>query len=238
MQQKMNKSLCIWVIFVCFSCKNTPALEQTILISDTITSDEIVAPDLNPIVKKKPEYDTALWADIAILIPDIVQDIKYATEENFTKKQIYDCPRCLLRKDAALALKNAFELVYQAGYGLKVFDCYRPAPYQQRLWDVMPDKRYVAPPWKGSMHSRGGAVDLTLIYLDSKKEVNMGTPYDFFGKEAHPAYKSLPDSTLQHRKLLTQCMTDAGFRPITSEWWHFDFGSSQAKLEDFLWECE
>ena len=121
---------------------------------------------------------------------------------------------------------------------MKVFDCYRPAPYQQRLWDVMPDKRYVAPPAKGSMHSRGAAVDLTLIYSHNNEEVDMGTPYDYFGKEAHPAYRGLPDSTLQHRKLLTRCMTEAGFRPITSEWWHFDFGTSQAKLESFLWECE
>lgn len=238
MQQKMNKSLYIWILMLCLSCKNAPAPQQTILISDTIGVDENLPPDSDLNLMQKPDYDTVLWVDIAILVPEIVHDIKYATSDNFTKKQIYNCPRCLLRKDAGKALKKAYEFAHKAGYGMKVFDCYRPAPYQQRLWDVMPDKRYVAPPWKGSMHSRGGAVDLTLVYPETKAEVDMGTPYDFFGKEAHPAYKGLPDSTLQHRQLLTKCMTDAGFRPITSEWWHFDYGSSNAKLADFLWECE
>ncbi|MBK7426590.1 MAG: M15 family metallopeptidase [Saprospiraceae bacterium] len=182
MQQRINKALYLWILVPSLACNNAPSSEQSILMSDTITEFENVSAQLDTIREQKLDYDTAYWIDIADFIPDIIHDIKYATNDNFTNKQIYDCPRCLLRKDSGKALKKAFETARIAGYGMKVFDCYRPAPYQQRLWDVMPDKRYVAPPAKGSMHSRGAAVDLTLIYSHNNEEVDMGTPYDYFGK--------------------------------------------------------
>lgn len=166
----------------------------------------------------------------------ITIDIKYATKNNFTKKIIYPCGRCYLRPEVAEKIVKAHEwLQKEHGLGLKMFDCYRPRPAQQRLWDVVPDPDYVTPPAKGSMHNRGLAVDLTLV--DAKgKELNMGTPYDFFGKEAHTDNISLPAEVLKNRNLLKQALTAQGFSGIRTEWWHFSLNIS-APLSDWEWPC-
>ena len=166
----------------------------------------------------------------------ITIDIKYATKDNFTKKVIYPCGRCYLRPEVADKIVKAHEwLQKKHGLGLKMFDCYRPRPAQQRLWDVVPDPDYVTPPAKGSMHNRGLAVDLTLV--DAKgKELDMGTPYDFFGKEAHTDNTSLPAEVLKNRNLLKQALTAQGFSGIRTEWWHFSLNIS-APLSDWEWPC-
>lgn len=168
----------------------------------------------------------------------IVVDIKYATDSNFTGKVIYDCAKCMLRDDVAAYLTMLQKHLSENYHlGLKVFDCYRPKPYQQRLWDIVPDARYVTPPAKGSMHSRGMAVDITLV--DSLgNELDMGTAYDYFGKEAHINYTALPTQVLDNRKFLREYMMKYGFEPITSEWWHFSYSKSMYELEDFVWQCD
>ncbi len=120
--------------------------------------------------------------------------------------------------------------------GLKMFDCYRPRPYQQRLWDKVPNPDYVTPPAKGSMHSRGAAVDLTIVDAQGK-ELDMGTPYDFFGKEAHYDYTQLPAAVLANRRLLRQTMEAVGFRGIRTEWWHFSYQGKNYELSDYVWPC-
>lgn len=184
-----------------------------------------------------PSSLPADFADVAVQEPGIKIDIRYANANNFTKKQIYDCPRCLLRPIVADALAKAHRSLKTKGYGLKVFDCYRPRPYQQRLWDAVPDANYVTPPTKGSMHSRGAAVDLTIVDSNGK-ELDMGTPYDFFGREAHTDYLNLPQNTLANRKLLRETMEAAGFKGIRTEWWHFSFRGNTFPLSDYTWECE
>lgn len=177
------------------------------------------------------------WKELDESLGFIV-DIRYATEDNFTKKKIYDCGRCFLRESAADALiKLNEELAKKRDYKIKLFDCYRPSPYQQRLWDVVPDPKYVMPPHKGSMHSRGLAVDLTLV--DAKgNELDMGTPFDFFGPEAHTD-KIFPDAQVQyHRNLLQTLMKKHGFEGIRTEWWHFSLREKNAELADWLWPCE
>ncbi len=188
--------------------------------------------------RKVAGLDAAKWTDVAELDKSIVLDIKYATEDNFTKSKIYDCPRCFLRPEAAVAIAKAHEkLQKERGYGLKMFDCYRPRPYQQRLWDKVPNPDYVTPPKKGSMHSRGAAVDLTIV--DKKgKELDMGTPYDFFGEKAHTDFKDLPEKVLQNRILLKKTLESVGFKGIRTEWWHFSFGKKDYELSSDLWECE
>ncbi len=190
-------------------------------------------------VKAEKESTSAneLKSDFKEIAASIAIDIKYATKDNFTKKQIYPCGRCYLRPDAALAIEKAHQLLQSKyNYGLKMFDCYRPRPAQQRLWDVVPNPDYVTPPAKGSMHNRGLAVDLTIV--DSKgKDLDMGTPYDFFGKEAHTDNPSLPSQVLTNRQLLTSIMKDVGFSGIRTEWWHFSFNSSAA-LSDWEWPCK
>jgi D-alanyl-D-alanine dipeptidase len=163
-------------------------------------------------------------------------DIKYATKDNFTKKQIYPCGKCYLRAPAAQAIKKANEILKKKyNYSLKMFDCYRPRPAQQRLWDAVPNADYVTPPSKGSMHNRGLAVDLTIVD-DNGKDLDMGTPYDFFGIEAHTDNMSLPKKVLENRKLLTSVMKEVGFNGIRTEWWHFSYTAS-AELSDWEWSC-
>jgi D-alanyl-D-alanine dipeptidase len=170
------------------------------------------------------------------LDPSIVLDIRYATANNFTETQIYDCPACLLRPEAAEALVKAHKKLQARGLGIKVYDCYRPQPYQQRLWDKVPNPDYVTPPAKGSMHSRGAAVDLTIV--DAKgQELDMGTAYDFFGKEAHVDYTNLPSNVLRNRRLLRETLESVGFKGIRTEWWHFSFQSKTWPLSDYVWPC-
>ncbi|MFN0216424.1 MAG: D-alanyl-D-alanine dipeptidase [Saprospiraceae bacterium] len=177
------------------------------------------------------------FVDVTKLDPSIKLDIKYATSDNFTKSKIYDCPLCLLRPEAAEALVKAHKTLKKKGLGLKMFDCYRPKPYQQRLWDKVPNPDYVTPPSKGSMHSRGAAVDLTIV--DEKgNELDMGTPYDFFGPEAHTDNFSLPKNVLTNRKILRDIMESAGFKGIRTEWWHFSYQGKKWPLSDYVWPCD
>jgi len=103
------------------------------------------------------DYDTSQWTEMVRLDSTIRLDLRYATDNNFMKQVIYDCGRCFYRPEVARALLKVHQDLKPQGLGLKMYDCYRPGPYQQRLWDVLPDARYVANPKRGSLHSRGAA---------------------------------------------------------------------------------
>lgn len=168
----------------------------------------------------------------------ILLDIRYATENNFTKQKIYDCPRCFFRKEVGekiLAIHQ--DLKERYGFGIKLFDCYRPSEYQKKLWEIVPDENYVTHPSKGSVHSRGMAVDLTIVDKNGK-ELNMGTSFDFFGKEAHSDNQDLPDNVLKNRQLLKKIMEIYGFKGIRTEWWHYSYRSLKGGLEKWTWDCE
>ncbi len=177
------------------------------------------------------------FVELIRLDPSIRIDIRYATADNFTQSKIYDCPRCFLRPEAARALVKAHQALQRQGLGLKLFDCYRPRPYQQRLWAKVPNPDYVTPPAKGSMHSRGAAVDLTLVDATGK-ELDMGTPYDYFGKEAHYDHTQLPTAVLTNRRLLRRTLEAAGFQGIRTEWWHFSYRKGNFPLSEVVWECK
>ncbi len=153
----------------------------------------------------------------------IVQDVRYATENNFTHTVLYKNNKVYLRKIVADSLRKANRYFKKKfNYRIKIFDGYRPLSVQKYMWKIMPDKRYVAPPNKGSRHNRGAAVDVTLV--DSLgTQLNMGTEYDNFTQKAHPTFKNLPKQILLNRKILSDGMQKFGFHPINSEWWHFDF---------------
>ena len=183
-----------------------------------------------------PGYDTTQWTELITLDATIRIDIRYATDNNFVGEKMYDCGRCFLRPEAAEAMVNAQAILKKKGLGLLMFDCYRPRPYQQRLWDKVPDPRYVTPPQKGSMHNRGLAVDLTLI--DSRgKMLDMGTDYDFFGERAYQTFTNLPSDVLNNRKILNETMEAVGFQPIRTEWWHFSLRGISYDLSDMVWPC-
>ena len=171
------------------------------------------------------------------LSPDFVYELKYATLDNFLKQAVYDCGECYLRKSTAEALVKANEAFKQLGYRIKLFDCYRPLSVQKKMWKILPGTHYVANPAKGSKHNRGAAVDLTLV--DAKgKELNMGTPFDFFGKEAHHTYTQHSKEVLENRKLLKETLDKYNFKSIYSEWWHYEYRPEmQSKVENFEWQC-
>ena len=150
---------------------------------------------------------------------------------------MYNCGKCFLRPEVAEAIVKAQKKLEKKGYGLKMFDCYRPRPFQQRLWDKVPDDRYVTNPKKGSMHNRGAAVDLTLVDKNGK-ELDMGTPFDFFGEKAYQTCTDLPKNVLENRKLLNTTLESVGFKTIRTEWWHFSYTKKKYALSDWLWDCK
>jgi zinc D-Ala-D-Ala dipeptidase len=160
------------------------------------------------------------------LIPGIVLDIRYATTNNFTGKQLYPVAKCYLRKEAAEGLKEVQNDLHEKGYALKIFDAYRPLSVQKKMWEVYPHEGFVANPAKGSRHNRGAAVDLTLIKLDGT-EVSMPTGYDDFTQKAHRRYMDLPEDVIKNRELLTDVMRRHGYHGLPTEWWHFDFRNSE-----------
>jgi len=182
------------------------------------------------------DHDTTKWKELTYGDGFII-DIKYATTDNFVKEAVYPCGRCFLKTAAAQALMNVRDELKNEGYKLKLFDCYRPRPVQQKLWNKVPNPDYVARPSEGSMHNRGVAVDLTLTDKFGK-ELDLGTPYDFFGPRAHHDYTELPVKILGLREKLKSIMEIHGFSSIRTEWWHYSLSSGSYPLEDWQWDCQ
>lgn len=212
--------------------------EETGQLPDTTTLDTIAtAPVMEEAAPPIPDYDTLEWADLHLLDESIAIDMRYATENNFVEEKMYECGRCFLRPEVAKKVVKVHKVLQEKGLGLKMFDCYRPRPIQWKLWEKVPDKRYVSDPRKGSMHNRGAAVDLTIVDAQGK-QLEMGTTYDFFGPEAWSTYQDLPDSVLANRQLLKGLLEAEGFRGIRTEWWHFSYPGKGYALSDMLWSCE
>lgn len=182
-------------------------------------------------------YDTAQWTRITDLDSTIVEDMRYATADNFVEEIMYDCAACYLRPEAAKAVVQAHQMLRKQGYGgLKMFDCYRPRPIQQKLWDKLPDARYVTPPSKGSMHNRGLAVDLTIIDTLGN-QLDMGTRFDYFGVEGYHTYDWYSAAIQANRKLLKETLQQVGFRHIRTEWWHYSYRKVSYPISDWQWDC-
>ena len=159
--------------------------------------------------------------DIKKVNPRIIVDMKYATEDNFTKKKLYDSNTCFLRKSTAVKLDAVQKELERMDLGLKVWDCYRPLGVQRILWAILPDERYVADPKTGSRHNRASAVDVTLV--DSQgKELQMPTGFDDFSPRADHQFQDVPDQAIRNRGLLKSLMEKAGFIALPEEWWHYD----------------
>jgi zinc D-Ala-D-Ala dipeptidase len=188
----------------------------------------------------------AAFVDAASVVDGLVVEMRYFGDDNFVGARVdgYEQPRCLLTRQAATALAAVQRDLATQGYGLKVFDCYRPARavahfvrWARNIADVKRkaqfypdvDKRllfqlgYIA---SHSGHSRGSTIDLTLVRRDGgadvgPKEVDMGTPYDFFSPKSWPSDRSVSEEARRHRALLAGAMRRGGFRPYEKEWWHF-----------------
>lgn len=169
---------------------------------------------------------------------DFVYDMKYATEDNFLKTKVYDCASCYLRLQTVRALVQANEKLMKKGYRIKIFDCYRPLDIQKEMWKIVSNPIYVADPKKGSIHNRGGAVDITLVDLEGN-ELDMGTAFDHFGPEASHNYKNLSKEIKNNRKLLKNAMVQNGFEIFESEWWHYNLKNSKKEpVSNFKWNCD
>lgn len=168
-----------------------------------------------------PAAVDATLVDVAAVVPDLRFDIRYATPRNFAGRALYPVARCLLRPAVAERLASAQAAARGAGYGLLIFDCYRPLSVQREMWRLVPDERYVADPAKGSRHNRGAAVDLTLVDA-AGAPLPMPTDYDDFSPRAHRDYADLPPAAIANRATLERIMREAGFTGLPTEWWHFD----------------
>ena len=159
------------------------------------------------------------------LDPTFRLDIRYATKNNFLGKAVYKQPRAFLQRPAAEALVRVNQAVRKQGYGLVIFDGYRPWSVTKVFWDATPEdkKIFVADPSKGSRHNRGCAVDLTLFDLKTGAEVKMPGEYDEMTERSHINYECAPEKARRLRELLRAAMAAEGFAVYEPEWWHYDY---------------
>ena len=178
---------------------------------------------------------------LADFVPQIVQEIRYYSTYNFIGDRIdgYEEPCALLTIEAARALKSVSAELVAQGFRLKVFDAYRPACAVKHfvLWGIEDQDQRMKPYFyptlekqeifakgyiaKQSSHSRGSAIDLTLLDMSSGRELDMGSPFDLFSEASHPDYRGITAEQYENRMLLRKAMLRGGFRPISCEWWHF-----------------
>lgn len=177
-----------------------------------------------------------IWAEVDFEASGIINKMAYATADNFMKQQIYPCARCFLRPEAMEALQKANELAKDKDLKLVIYDCYRPYGYQRKMYEIVNNPRYVAPPGKGSNHNRGAAVDLTLADADGNI-LDMGNPFDDFSELSEYDNDSISRAAQKNRKLLRKIMVKAGFSPYKNEWWHFDYRHKSYPNAGFTWEC-
>ena len=150
----------------------------------------------------------------------VTLDIAYATARNFTGRPVYSRPACYLHDEAAKALGRAVHLARGIGLGLCIFDAFRPKEAQQLLWEHTPDPEFLADPRKGSPHSRGVAIDLTLLDGDGTP-LAMGTAFDAFTPLSHHGCTDIDAEAQRNRFLLLGLMTAAGWDFYRNEWWHY-----------------
>jgi D-alanyl-D-alanine dipeptidase len=162
----------------------------------------------------------AALAEIAPPAFDLFLDLRYATAGNLTGKPIYRRAGCYLHPDAAALLARAAELARPLGLKLCVFDAYRPPPAQWALWNHLPDPDFIADPRRGSHHSRGAAVDLTLATPDCRK-LEMGTGFDAITPMSYHADLAVSPEAQRNRLLLLGLMSAAGWDFYAKEWWHY-----------------
>lgn len=178
------------------------------------------------IPKEKGDFREAELVELIRLDSSIHLDIRYANTNNFTGRAVYPEARAFLQKPAAEALLKAHQLLKTHGYGLLIFDGYRPWDITKLFWELTTskeDKKFVANPREGSKHNRGCAVDLSLYDLKTGKEISMTGEYDEMSERSYPTYTGGTEEQKRMRDLLIQAMESNGFKVFQYEWWHFDY---------------
>ena len=250
-------ALLLSIAGVCMQCKAQPAngqassdaltKETSVTVPMTQDSDSAYVPVDNelPSVAATPRVPHEGFVYVKTLIPDLVEDLRYFTTNNFMgeKADGYEANTVILSREAAEALARAADELRQMGYVIKVFDAYRPqmavdhfvrwskSSDQRNKQDYYPnlEKKRLFPQYiaRKSGHSRGSTIDMTICHKDTGEEVDMGGHFDYFGPPSHPSFIGKYPSgrvTKEHRQrrlMLRQVMVRHGFKPYDSEWWHF-----------------
>jgi D-alanyl-D-alanine dipeptidase len=170
-------------------------------------------------------FRPAELVEIVSLDSSIKLDIRYATANNLAGRAVYSEARAFLQRPAAEATARAHRALREHGYGLLIFDGYRPWRVTKLFWDVTPPEKheFVADPSKGSKHNRGCAVDLSMYDLRTGREVEMPSAYDEMTPRAYPDYRDGPAAARERRDLLRRVMEAEGFTVEPNEWWHFNY---------------
>lgn len=197
------------------------APENTAQETGTEGTTQSLAATAETLAATEPEPAEEAFVRVTKYIPEIRQELPYATEDNFTGQVIYDFPDAYLRWGTVKKLRAVSEELGQMGLGLKIWDGFRPVSAQFRLWQVCPNPTYVANPEKGfSSHSRGNTVDLTLVD-ETGQELEMPTAFDDFTAKADRDYSDCSETAAENARLLERMMEKHGFSGYFGEWWHF-----------------
>ncbi len=192
------------------------------LVWITLASFSGFAQDAPPKEENKRE---ANLVELNELDKTIKLDIRYARADNFVGRAVYTEARAFMQRPAAEAVVRVHKKLKQKGFGLVIFDGYRPWSVTKIFWDVTPEdkRKFVANPKTGSRHNRGCAVDLSLFDLKTGKLVEMPTDFDDFTDQASPTYDGATEIKKKNRDLLRKMMKAEGFTVNRNEWWHFDY---------------
>ena len=212
------------VLLMLAGCSRTPevpetAVPGTVAVPET-TVQETVVPETMPTLPTEPDSDET-FVRVLDHIPAAFQELRYATENNFTGQAIYDFEDVYLRWGTVKKLKLVCEDLAQLDLYIKIWDGFRPVSAQFALWEVCPDPTYVANPTTGySSHSRGNTIDLTLVDAEGR-EVEMPTGFDDFSAKADRNYSDCTEAAANNAQLLEILMEKHGFTGYAGEWWHY-----------------
>ncbi len=183
------------------------------------------APDRSKPPVERGTFRAPDLAEIVTLDPTIHLDIRYATANNLVGRAVYPEARAFLQRPAAEGLVRAHRALAASGYGIVVFDGYRPWSVTKVFWDITPaeKKQFVADPAEGSKHNRGCAVDLSLYDLKTGLEVEMTGAFDEMSDRSAADYAGGTPEQRAKRDLLRRAMEKEGFEVYPFEWWHFDY---------------
>ncbi|ANI88000.1 hypothetical protein A9P82_00895 [Arachidicoccus ginsenosidimutans] len=218
-----KKSVFLPLLIFVFSCGTNVRLN-----AQTYTKNKYGLEIINDVhtyqkaIDNNPNEQLVLLTDY---VPHLKTDFVYATKHNFTHTILYKNPKPYALLATAKALAQAAKDLKTQGFGILLFDGYRPYSITEKMWQVVPDARYAADPKFGSGHNKGVAVDITLYNLQDGKPLQMPTGFDNFTDTAHSDFMNLPDNVLHNRKLLKDVMNKYGFTQLSTEWWHFSINN-------------
>ncbi len=202
--------------------KEESTTEASASTTVNVESTEQTTTEVSATQPPEPAASDSEFVRIKDYIPTIQVDLAYASENNFTKKKIYDFEDAYLRYGTVKKLKFAQEEFLEMGYSILIWDAFRPVYAQEKLWEVYPDPTFVANPDTGfSSHSRGNTVDITLVDAKTGELLEMPTEFDAFGPKADRDYSDCTEKAATNAKMFEDVMEECGFIPYNGEWWHY-----------------